>query len=308
MKRYLLQSAFLCAVLLHAAPASVAASEFSFGVISHAVGPAADESALRTAIDESDADKLAFVVVNGLKAADEPCTDDLYNRRKTLLQRAKNGLVVSLAASDWAECKSENGKSAAIGKLNRLRELFFVDDEFSIGASRIPLARQSTIAKFRSFAENARWEIGNIMFATVNVPRNNNHYVSDAGRNSEFEDRLVANRDWLHRIFTYAKLKKLDGIVLFCDGNPLTRLGGSKRDGYAETRRQITALALKFRGKVLIVHNQTGKQSPSSGINWRGNLGELDAGSGWIKLTANPSDPTLFTLANKASHAASRSP
>ena len=35
-------------------------------------------------------------------------------------------------------------------------------------------------AKFRAYSENARWEIGNVMFATFNLPANNNHYRIEA--------------------------------------------------------------------------------------------------------------------------------
>ncbi len=303
----LLQYAALCGALAAAATASAQNDEFSFGVISHSVRTASEDSALRNAIEATDADNLAFVVANGIKAPNEPCTDALYERRKELLNEAKNGLIVSLAASDWAECKSGNGKSAAIGKLSRLRDLFF-EDEFSIGATRIPLVRQSSIARFRTFVENARWEIGDTVFATINVPRNNNHYVFDAGRNSEFEDRLVANRDWLRRTFSHAARRRMNGIVLFSDGNPLVeqRSGQVRRDGYVETRRQIVTLAAKFPGKVLLVHGHAAKPSASPVIRWRGNLGELDAGSGWLKLTVHPSEPDRFTIASTPSQGPNR--
>jgi hypothetical protein len=303
MKRKLLRSLLLCAVLAHTCLSAAEQTEFSFGVISHPLKSAPDDAVLRDAIEQTDSDNLAFVVANGIKAVDEPCTDNLYARRKALLHGAKNGLVVSLAASDWVECKNENGKSTAIGKLNHLRDLFF-GDEFSIGATKIPVVRQSNTVKFRSFAENARWEIGDIMFATINLPGNNNHYVTDAGRNGEFEDRLVANRDWLHRLFTQTTRRKLEGIVLFCDGNPLSQsTSENKRDGYAETRRQITNLAAKFPGKVLIVHRQADKHSPSNEIHWQDNLGQLDAGFGWVKLTVSPSHPVLFSVTGEPAQA-----
>lgn len=295
MKTSFLRRLAFCAIVAQAASAAAQNGDFSFAVISHAVKTAADESALRNAIDASDADNLAFVVVNGIKAADEPCSDKLYKHRTALLHEAKNGLIVSLAASDWAECRNEIGKSAAMGKLSLLRELLFSDD-FSLGGSRIPLVRQSTIAKFRGFPENARWEIGDVMFATINLPRNNNHYVSDAGRNSEFEDRLVANRDWLRRIFIYAARRKLDGIVFFCDGNPLPepKKGMARRDGYTEIRREITTLTARFPGKVLLVHSQGAAQSPV--LNWRRNLGELGTGSATVKLKVSQSSAEMFTV------------
>lgn len=296
MKSRLLPSLLLGAALLHAPSYAAEPGAFDFAVIAHPSDASQKDDELRAAIEQADAHNLAFIVVNGIKATEEPCTDKLYLRRRALLQDAKNGLIVSLAASDWAECKAANGKSASIAKLNRLRELFFAND-FSMGDSKIPVMRQSLIAKYRDFVENARWEIDRMMFATVNIPANNNHYVLDAGRNSEFEDRLVANREWLSRIFTSAARKKFAGIVLFCDGNPLAernRVG--QRDGYVETRRHIKALAAKFPGKVLLVHGSTPSAGPVR-IQWQGNLGELPADGQWTKITVNRSDPALFTAA-----------
>jgi hypothetical protein len=213
-----------------------------------------------------------------------------------LFNGAKNGVIVSLAGSDWTECKTANQRSAAIGRLSRIRELFFAD-EMSLGKSRIPLVRQSTVAKFRGFGENSRWEVGNVMFATINLPANNNHYLLDAGRNGEFEDRLVANRDWLNRIFIYAARKKLDGIVLFSDGNPMRKAdkGKIRRDGFTEMRQQISALASRFPGKVLVIHGRTPGDPPvSSDVIWRGNLGVLETGSSWLKINIDPDDSRFF--------------
>lgn len=300
MKPSLFKAILLCAILAPFSAIGREEGEVSFAVISHPIKATADESALADAIAQTDEDNLAFVVVNGIKAANEPCTDKIYLQRKALLEAAKNGLIVSLAASDWALCKSENGRSVAIAKLNRVRELLFVD-EFSIGASRIPVIRQSMTVKHRSFVENARWEIADTLFATVNIPANNNHYVSDAGRNSEFEDRVIANNDWLYRIFTFATRKKLKAVVLFSDGNPVApfRPRAARRDGYAEARKQITTLAAKFPGKVLLVHGDSAKSSTSSSIRWKGNLGEIDAGSGWLKLSVNHKIAPVFTVAGK---------
>lgn len=286
--------------------ASAQPGEFSFGVIAPAFKTTSEETVLQDAIIEADADNLAFVVANGIKSSTEPCSDRIYNRRKLLLSEAKNGLILSLAASDWANCKRENGKSAAMERLSRLRDLFF-SDEFSLGDSKIPVVRQSATPKFREYGENARWKFSDILFASINLPANNNHYLGAAGRNSEFEDRLVANRDWLQRIFTVAKRRKLAAIVLFCDGNPVSRQNfpshsglNQKRDGFAETRREITALAARFSGKVLIVHAQTEPGSTSlNTITWHDNLGEVNAGTGWVKFTVNPASPALFTINRK---------
>lgn len=298
MKRYTRYILGLYAALAFSTPAATAESvDFSFGVIHPPTESSGATSILPDIIDETDSDNLAFVVANGIKATDEPCTDDLYQRKKSLLESSKNGLIVSLAASDWATCKSENGKSTANAKLNLLRDLFFVD-EFSLGATRIPVTRQSTAAKFRTFVENARWEIGNIMFATINLPANNNHYVYDAGRNSEFEDRQVANRNWLNRVFTFASRDKAEALVLFSDASPLSHglAPNERHDGFAETRKQILALAAGFTGKVLIIYRYPGRALDTKGILWNGNLGQIGLGAGWTKVTVDHDSPTLFAV------------
>lgn len=294
-----------CTLFAQAMAAMPQPAEFSFAVISQSP-TATDDTALRAAIAETDADNLAFVVASGFKSKIEPCSDSLYTSRKTLLNEAKNGLILSLTANDWAECKNTRGRSAALERLNLLRDLFFVD-EFSFGTSKIPLVRQSSIPKFRSYVENTRWEIDGVLFATVNLPATNNHYSTEAGRNSEFEDRLIANRDWLRRIFSFAAHRKVAGIVLFCDGDPLATPGfqlfglGGKRDGFAEVRRQINALTSHFSGKVLVIHGAV-ETAPgtSGGIAWNGNLGDLALGAGWSKVSVTPASATLFAVAGDA--------
>ena len=299
-RRWLAGLALLIAV--QAAPASAQPETLSFGVIGHAFRKSPDEALLRRTIAETDADNLGFVVVNGVKSASEPCSDALYEQRLALLSRAKNGVVLSLAGSDWADCRRDNGRPAAMERLTRVRDVYF-QDEMSFGDTRLLLTRQSTSTKFRSYAENARWEMGNVVFATVNLPAPNNHYLTDAGRNGEFEDRLIANRYWLERVFTFAAREKQKGIVLFSDGNPALHSGRTSvrgpdgaRDGFLEVRRQILRLAAAFPGKVLLVHGGGGRQEKRSAIVWNGNLGDLEVADGWVKVSVSPVSPMLFEI------------
>ena len=295
MTRLVLQTLALCIIMWHAVPANADPAEFSFGVIAHARAPASENNrGLLADIEESDSDNLAFVLMQGIKPANAACTDKVYLHQKSVLDGARNGIIVSLTAGDWARCPPESGKSSAVGRLGRLRDLFFFDD-FSLGASRIPVIRQSTIAKFRGFPENARWQIGDIMFATVNLPSNNNNYVVDAGRNSEFEDRLIANRDWLNRVFTYANREKVTGIVLFCDSNPFApaRQSTNQRDGLAEMRKLVSNLAAKFSGRILVVHSQASRNGT---ITWNDNVGEFGVSGGWTKLTVDPKQAQVFSV------------
>src|ERR1700693_5241335 len=73
--------------------APAAAADFSFGVIGQSFIHNDGETALRSALAESDADDLAFVVVNGIKSASESCSDRLYTQRRSILEEAQNGII-----------------------------------------------------------------------------------------------------------------------------------------------------------------------------------------------------------------------
>ena len=220
-----------------------------------------------------------------------------------MLEDHEKPVFVSLAARDWAECQNENSESIAQERLNFLRGMLFENDPAS-RIKNIQITRQSSAAKFRNYAENARWESNGILFATINLPAGNNHYLAAAGRNNEFEDRLVANRVWLQRIFTYAKTHKIKGIVLFSDGNPMVVPAKSSRnetrDGFLEVRKQLTSLGARYAGKILLIHGQ-----PSSGnITWRENIGTVGAGKFTLDITAKPGTTVLYSISRIGSASA----
>ncbi len=298
MKNYAIRL-LLCLLALSSLPAMAQEGAFSFGVIANAFRYDADEGMLRQALTATSDGKFSFIVATGVKTSDEPCSDELYMQRKALYDKAGQRVILTLGAHDWAECKRSNGESAAIERLQRVRDIYF-NDPLVLNNKRITVLQQSKTEKFRSYSENLRWQIGPVWFATLNLPANNNHYLSAAGRNNEFEDRLVANQDWLQRLFIQAKASKAQAIVVFSEANPLARpSAGStddqQRDGYLEIRRQLLKLSRDFKGKVLIIHN--GKPSRGASLHklsWRGNVGEMGMLTGWSKITVNPAYPTLF--------------
>ncbi|WP_229499230.1 hypothetical protein [Pseudoduganella ginsengisoli] len=275
------------------------ARPFHFAVIGHPFRAVADENVLRRTITEANQDKPAFIVATGIKAQTEACSDRLYAQRRDILDGSPRPLVLAPAGSDWAGCRNSAGRSNAIERLSRIREVFFPDSQ-SLGVRRMPLSRQSANVKFRSYAENAYWEQGGVLFATMNVPDNNNHYLPEAGRNSEYEDRLVANRAWLHRLFLMAQRR--EGLVLFTDGDikahvdeGFSLLSGfsAKQDGYAPIRKQVRAFAEKYKGKVLLVDSK-GDAKPT--ITWHGNIGRLGVASEWETVRVQPGTASLFSL------------
>lgn len=103
------------------------------------------------------------------------------------------------------------------------------------------------------------------------MPSDNNHYIVAAGRNDEFEDRAIANRNWLDRLFRIASRHHDKGIVLISDGNPFSpgvknRQNITTRDGFYEIRQKLNNLATHYPGRVLFIHGH-GTASPTE-IIW----------------------------------------
>lgn len=279
-----------------------------FGVIGHSFSRGGEKQ-LRQALRDSSEKSLAFVVVTGIKGDREGCTDKLYEERRDLIEEAKRPMIVAPAGSDWTECRNSAGKLNPIERLNRIRELFF-SEPTSLGQKKITVNRLSTSPRFRSYAENGHWEIGRVLYATINLPANNNHFRPEAGRNSEFEDRLVANRFWLNRLFSLARTDKVEAIVLFSEGDAratveptglraLLRRDATGRDGFFESRKQIITLTQKFPGKVLLVDSAAhAKATPV--IEWHGNLGHMSIDNGSIEVAVHPGAKQMFVLQDAA--------
>ncbi|SDC09678.1 hypothetical protein SAMN05428966_10183 [Massilia sp. PDC64] len=274
-----------------------------FAIIGHGFTDGG-EKRLKQALADNDDKDVAFMVVTGIKGANEPCTDKLYQKRREVIDDARRPVVVLPAGSDWTECRNSAGRTNAIERLNRIRELFYGEPK-TLGAQKLSVTRQSMSPRFRSYAENAHWSVGKVLYATVNMPANNNHYLNEAGRNSEYEDRLVANRFWLNRLFAIAKRDRLEALVLFSEGDvkalsqptglrALLRSAVPDNDGFAEPRRLILSLAQKFPGKVLLVDGTRVRAKPA--IEWRGNVGHLAAGADALEVVVDPETKTLFRV------------
>jgi len=231
--------------------------------------PAA-EAQMTALFDSINAQQVSLIVhAGGIKGDTESCGDAVLGARLRVLDDSPLPLLYVPGETDWAECqKPINGRFDAVERLNRLRELFFPIDN-TLGRRTLPVVRQSDQAMFRSFRENVRLVIGDVLVVGLNLPGDNNHYRSEGGRNGEFEDRREANRQWLSRAFSVAAQRDLPGIVVIAHADPLFGNGWEKygkpslldgflrrksRDGYLEFKRQLRELATKYAGQVLLVH------------------------------------------------------
>ena len=279
-------------------PAISYAEAFRFSVLMRVSEENSEETAWHTAIDHALAYEPAFIVVNGLKRSSERCSETLYQQRIDFLQQITVPVILSMTATDWAYCRDRQNRSAGLAWLNFLREKF-TGDMGSQNNSTLTLKHQSTTPAYRSYTENSRWVYDRILFATLHVAADNNQYIEAAGRNSEFEDRQVANREWIRRLAEVALREPRGAIVIFCDGNPLPApwLRAKERDGYKDIRKQLRELAEKSGLWVLIVQgSSTDTPKTAADIVWADRLGYVTLPNGVSTLTADLNAVLPFSL------------
>lgn len=283
----------LLLLLLLAASAATLAEPLRFSVLMHAAR--GGDEALRTAFDDAQSRMPAFIVVNGLKAGGEPCTEKLFRQRKALLESGSVPVVLSMAGSDWTACRDRHGRPAPTVWLSLLRDQLYGEARWN-GSKQLSQKRQSALPAFRDFAENSRWAKQRALFATLHLPAPNNRFIPAAGQNSEFEDRLTANRDWLRRLAVLVRSERHRAVVLVCDGNPLPAavVGAAQRDGFQEIRAALRAFAARVNVPVLVVQGPASRGEPR--ITLRGKLAYINLEAGVTDLLVDPDAPTPFSL------------
>jgi hypothetical protein len=282
-------------LIIAALPPFCQAEAFRFSLLMRVMEEAHDEHSMQAVLETAHSNDPAFIIVNGLKRQSERCSESLYRQRKHLLERATVPVILSMAASDWAYCRDRQNRPAGLVWLNLLRDQF-VGDLSTHSHRTLNIKHQSAMRAYRSYTENARWVHDRVLFATLHIAADNNQYLEAAGRNHEFEDRLVANREWIRRLTELATRERFSGIVIFCDGDPLPApsLRAADRDGYREVRKQLGGLAEKSGLWVLVVQGataDTAKTSPD--IHWADRLGHvtLPVGLSTLAVDSNAAPP-----------------
>ena len=240
-------------------PVDASSSAFSFAVVASrtTIDGAPETASLLRAIGDGDARFVVQFDAAVASSGASSCSDEALERRRTTLDAGPKPSIPIPATSEWADCGSGGGDP--FERLERVGETLFAADQ-SLGQQRLPWFRQSATPRFHRYRENLRWQVGRVLFATVNLPDNNNNFHIGAGRNGEFEERLVANRAWLQRTFRLASERKAIGVVLFIDAAPhfatpwrVPDLRSSERDGYYEWKVTLRDVVAAFDGKVLLV-------------------------------------------------------
>jgi hypothetical protein len=80
------------------------------------------------------------------------------------------------------------------------------------------LERQSAQAEFSAYRENSRWQTGEVLFVTLNLPGSNNNH--DATGSQRIPRSQPGNTAWLAQSFALARRSAAAGILIVIQGNP----------------------------------------------------------------------------------------
>lgn len=311
----------------HAAPAKRAGAPapYSFAVVSGVLGSPADEPAAQRMLEAMARERnLAFVVYAGnLKGAKEACRDSVYMQRGALLDSARVPLVFIPGHDDWVTCNTAAGGGYdPVERLDYLRQTLLSDAALP-DPGALQITRESEVARFRPYRENARWVRDDIVYVALNAPVPNNHFSTAGGRNGEFEDRIIANGFWIDHAAEYAKRRDARALVLIFEGDPqfdryeraerfawLRFNRPRTRDGFRELKRTLVKAAATFRGPILVMHASStplangfviDRPLRADGGELIGNvtrvaIGPRQPASQWVRVGVSPARQTHFNV------------
>lgn len=204
--------------------------------------------------------ELAFVAhVGDIKEGNTFCEDAVYAQNLVYFNRFRAPVIFTPGDNEWTDChRATNGSMDPIGRLSLIRTTFFSTSQ-SLGPDKITLTRQP------GYPENARWQIGRVIFVTLNMPGSNNNrnrtgLFSD--NDAEYTARNAANLQWVNDAFHLASSDpKNVGIMFFFQANPFERFVESGQNytvsGYAGFVSLLRTKTRQYNKPVVVAHGDT---------------------------------------------------
>jgi hypothetical protein len=272
---------------------------FEVGLIGDIPYDAEQQRKTEVLFSRMDAEELTFVVhVGDIQSGGSPCTDEILLREKERFENSAHPLLYVPGDNEWTDCHRTGYDP--IERLQRLREIFFVDDE-SLGRKTIPLTRQGA-----DYPENVRWSHGGVTFVGLNVPGSNNNLGRTPEADAEYAARNEADLLWMREGFDRAEDDGSSAVMIVVQANPGFELPPEMRTGYNDLLAALEDETVAFGKPVVLVHGDThtfrvDKPMASSVTGERvENFTRVETfGSpevNWVRATVDASDPEVFAF------------
>jgi hypothetical protein len=271
---------------------------------------AAEEREFESMLASLDTQPLAFVIHLGDIKGGEPCTDELYLRRRAQFDRSAHPFLYTPGDNEWTDCRgAAGGPRDPIERLSRLREIFFASDE-SLGRRRLAVRSQrECIAPVladcgcAAHPENRAWTIAPVRFVTLNLSGSDNNDGYDAANDREARCRNEANRQWLESAVAASGSPEVRALVVMVQANPwwILRKSGAF-DGFLA---QLQDSAGRLRKPILFIHGDTHMYRVDHPFEEQDEpvpprITRLETyGSpfvGWVRVTVDPTKSDLFSF------------
>ena len=211
------------------------------------------------------ADDLAFVLhlgdMHNPKWTD--CSEALYRERLGWFVDLGHPFVLTPGDNDWADCKGDTSIY-----LDLVRQVFFERPDRALGASGFPLRSQSAEPGFEEFVENAIWERGGVVFATLHMISAPRYGFMDPAA-QEKKKLIEAGEAWLDEAFRVAKARGARGVLLAMQVSmwPTTMNPQymevahpellDQAPAFREFKQKLVAHARAFKGPIVVANGDT---------------------------------------------------
>jgi hypothetical protein len=249
------------------------AARFAVGLIGDTAYNAAGQANLMRVRDQANTSGLAFVVHDGdIWLGGTTCNEDRLRRVKGDLDGFRT-LIYTPGDNEWVDCPQ-----GPAGRLEAIRRVFF-SQPTSLGTRPIQQRRQVEVP------ENARWEWGGVVFATLNVP-------GPRGGGPT----LWADLAWLDKTFDRARDIAAPAVMIIWQDDPVD---GSSPELVSRLRQRAKA----FGRPVMLVHGDTHHHVLDNPWKDTPNLTRLETFATftpeWVKVIVTPAGPAVFTVARR---------
>jgi hypothetical protein len=197
---------------------------FSFAVLGDAPYDGWEEIQYRLVLKSLNSHDLSWVIHVG-DIFWRPCTDEHYQQTLEQLNSLRHPLIYTPGDNEWTDCwERQSGGFKPTERLDRIRQIFFVNPTRSLGQNPLPLVSQVGREPYQEFVENARWVHKGIVLATVHVVGSRNGMKPFSGRTSGDDDaarrRTDAATAWLRETFTEARTLNASAVVISFHASP----------------------------------------------------------------------------------------
>lgn len=207
-----------------------------------------------------------LIHLGDFKKGRSSCDDERYkDHYRQIAYLNPHKTVYTPGDNDWTDCDRLTflTRHDELERLAYLRQLFFHQDPLQLTKDITGLVRQD------GFIENAQWQMGSVVFATLHIPGTNNGRkeilrsdIQNALNEADYRDQ--SNEKWLKQLLSVTESAQAAVIVFHADifefdhNSPAcTADNRIECDGYRKIRELIKTQASQFKKPILLIHGDT---------------------------------------------------